>query len=128
MIRLIAKIFAVTVALTAFLNVASVSAAPVEWISNTGVDGNGCTAINPCASIDGAITVLDSGGQINCLNSPRSIGTFSIGGTGTSSATIDCAGVWETTGGTITLSLNAANLIWKIRNLTFSGATGGLSA
>jgi Right handed beta helix region len=125
MIRNIAKLFAVTIALTAFLPVAPLFAAPVVWVSSIGgSDGNQCTATSPCATISGALGVVDNEGQINCLNSPLTTGSLGDAG---ANVTIECAGVWVNPSGTIALSLNG-NQIVKIRNLTFSGATGGLSA
>ena len=124
MTRIMAKLFAVTIVLTAFLHVAPVFAVPVTWASSTGSDSNSCTAANPCASIIGAM-VVDNFGQVNCLNAPSTIGSLRID-TDTS-ATIDCASVWQPSMGIIALILNG-NQQMKIRNVTFSGARGGLSA
>jgi hypothetical protein len=126
MIRIIAKLFAVTVLLCVFVHVGPLSAAPVTWVSSTGSDGNPypCTAAKPCATFAGAVNSLDNDGQINCLGSPGFSQSLAFTGF---SATIDCAGVWETTSNLVALSLNG-NQIWKIRNLTISGAPGGSSA
>ena len=124
MTRIMAKLFAVTIVLTAFLHVAPVFAVPVTWASSTGLDSNSCTAANPCASIIGAM-VVDNFGQVNCLNAPSTLGSLTID-TDTS-ATIDCASVWQPSMGVIALILNG-NEQMKIRNVTFSGARGGLSA
>ena len=126
MTRIIAKLFALTVIFTAFLHVAPVSAAPVTWVSSTGSDGNPypCSAAKPCATLAGAINLLDNAGQINCLGSPGfNLPLF----VSSFSATIDCAGVWEPISGIVALTL-AGDRIWKIRNLTISGVAGGLSA
>jgi hypothetical protein len=124
MIRIITKLFAVTVIFTAFLHVAPLFAAPVTWVSGTGSDANPypCTAAKPCATFGGAANSLDNAGQINCLDSPGFIGSYAFTGF---SATIDCAGVLETS--LVALSLNG-NQVWKIRNLTISGTPGGSSA
>jgi hypothetical protein len=125
MIRIIAKLFAVTVVLTAFLHVAPLLAAPVIWISSTGSDANPCTAAQPCATLAGAVGRLDIAGQMNCLNSPGFNEFLTLGGT---NLTIDCAGVWVMDNSSpFTLRLSGDQVV-KIRNLTFSGAPGGVSA
>src|SRR5580698_1354410 len=125
MIRIITKLFTATVIFTAVLHVAPLFAVPVTWISSTGSDGNPhpCTAAQPCATLDGALGGLDNGGQINCLNSPG-FNEF-VGLTGIS-ATIDCAGVWDNSA-PATLTLSGDQTV-RIRNLTFSGLPGGISA
>jgi len=72
MIRIIAKLFAVTIALTAFFQVAPVFAAGanVTYISSTGSDTNPCTAAQPCATFETAVVYVNAGGQISCVNSP----------------------------------------------------------
>jgi hypothetical protein len=129
MIRIIAKLFAFAVFLTAFLPVAPLFAANVvTWISSTGSDANPCTAALPCATFFQAITEIGAGlnGQINCLNSPGINGTsiaFS------DSVTIDCAGVFETNAPNAgALNPVGTNQVVKIRNLTISGTTGGWPA
>ena len=126
MIRVKAKLFAVTVIFTAFLHAVPLFAAPITWVSSTGSDQNPypCMAAKPCATLAGAINLLDNAGQINCLDSPG----FNLPLFFTSfSATIDCAGVWEPISGIVALT-SAGNQIWKIRNLTISGVAGALSA
>ena len=96
MIRIIAKLFAIVVALTAFLPVAPLFAANiVAWISSTGSDSNPCTAALPCATFFQAINSIGAGlnGQVNCLNS---FGTAEPDLEFGNSVTIDCAGVYET--------------------------------
>jgi hypothetical protein len=93
MIRIIAKLFAVTVALTAFLHVAPLFAAPVGYVSSTGTYGNPCTAALPCAIILGASAAWGGpSGDIACLNFPSIIENDTIFGT-SNVVTIDCAGV-----------------------------------
>jgi hypothetical protein len=129
MIRIITKLFAVAVALTAFLPVAPLFAAvpqPVIWISSTGSDSNPCTAALPCATFNTASGGLTAGGQISCLDSPGPIGSsLEV----TTSLTIDCAGVYVVNFPNLgAFQLQAANQIVKIRNLTITGAAGGYPA
>jgi Right handed beta helix region len=123
MIRIIAKLFALTVVLTAFLYVAPAFAQEVVWISSTGSDTNSCTAAQPCATFAGAIARVSFGGQINCLNSP---GFVSPNGVLERNLTIDCAGVWEVSSANVVLTLLGGAAV-KIRNLTMSGGLGGPS-
>jgi hypothetical protein len=126
MIRIIAKLFAVTIALTVFFQVAPVFAGNVNYISSTGSDSNPCTAAQPCATFAFVLTPLGSGGQISCLDFP---GPTESAVVITESLTIDCAGVYETslpnTGG---FQLNGNNQVVKVRNLTISGTAGGYPA
>jgi hypothetical protein len=129
MTRIIAKLFAIAVALTAFLPVAPLFAANiVAWISSTGSDSNPCTAALPCATFFQAINSIGAGlnGQVNCLPSVGTAGSnlfFSV------SVTIDCAGVYEaSTPNEGALVPGGTNQVVKIRNLTISGSTGGWPA
>jgi Right handed beta helix region len=130
MTRIIAKLFAVTLVLTAFFRVAPVVAGPAVWVSGTGVDTNPCTATQPCATFTRAMDVLGGsvGGQINCLNSPQAVdGGFGL--FDTISLTIDCAGVFETAASNFgALTFEGPNQSMKIRNLTISGFSGGYPA
>jgi hypothetical protein len=123
MIRIIAKLF-VAVVFATLLHIAPLfAAAPVVWISSTGNDANSCTATAPCAGFLQAIVQLSAGGQINCINSPG----VTEGGVGFStSATIDCAGVYENLGNGF--QMEGTNQVLKIRNLTISGILGGVNA
>jgi hypothetical protein len=124
MIRIIAKVFAVTVVLTAFLSVAPLFAAPVTYIANGG-SGTACTSAAPCGSLSNALSV-DNGGQITCLdpNTTSELSTiFAI------SVTIDCAGLnLASPSGAVGLVLDGTNQVVKIRNLTMSGIFVGSSA
>jgi hypothetical protein len=62
MIRIIAKLIAITVVLIACLPVQPSSAEGVAFVSGNGNDANPCTAAQPCASISKAITLLGNGG------------------------------------------------------------------
>jgi len=124
MIRMIAKLFAVTVIFTAFLHVAPVSAASVVWISSAGSDANQCFATQPCTTFSKALTQLFADGQINCLNSP---GPSDYAAEASISFTIDCAGgvyqMEDPYSGAF--YLYGTNQVVKIRNLTISGALYG---
>jgi Right handed beta helix region len=125
MIRIITTLFAVTLALTAFLNVAPAlaPAANVVWISSTGVDSTSCTALQPCQTFNTASGQLTPGGQISCLNSP---GQIQPGFEVITSLTIDCAGVYVLNfPSSAGFQLQATNQVVKIRNLTVSGTAGG---
>jgi hypothetical protein len=126
MIRVIAKLFAVSVVLIAFLQTAPAFAANVVWISSTGDDANPCTAALPCATFNTASGGLTPGGQISCLDSPGPTEpTFEV----ITSMTIDCAGVYVVNFPNLgAFQLQATNQVVKIRNLTISGAAGGYPA
>ena len=123
MIRIMAKVFAVAVALIACLQIApSFAQQPVAWISSTGNNADPCTAAQPCGTFAVAASLLNAGGQISCLNSPGVIAGDQVL---VISLTIDCAGLYEpftSTGGFI---LDGSNQVVKIRNLTISGTDGG---
>ena len=125
MIRIIAKLFAFAVALTASLPVGPLFATTpaVVWVSSTGSDSNPCTAAQPCTSLSAALSSVIAGGQVNCLNSPGpSAEGFMYG----FSATLDCAGVYEVTAANFgAFVFNGNSQVMKIRNLTISGAAGG---
>jgi hypothetical protein len=125
MIRLVAKIFAVTVAFATFLPVAPLFAAPVTYIATNG-SGSSCTFSQPCASLFNTLNATDDHGQITCFDSA----TFSnLGDQFTQNVTIDCPGVMVTGNGAFpALGLTGTNQVVKIRNLTFNGTSGGAIA
>jgi hypothetical protein len=126
MIRIITKLFAVAVALSAFFPVAPLFAAPIVWISGTGSDANSCTAALPCATLFGAAAHMDQGGQINCLDSP---GFAETNLSESFSFSLDCAGVYNTTNsGFAAIQLPTNNQVVKIRNFTITGTGGGFPA
>jgi hypothetical protein len=122
MIRIITRLFAVTVVLNAFFffPVAPVHAVSLlTFIASNGSDANPCTAAQPCATFNQAFSV-GSGGQITCLNPtgfPLSQTSF---GLASFSLTIDCPGT-IVPGTGFGLEFLAANQVIKIRNLTFDG-------
>jgi hypothetical protein len=118
MIRIIAKFFAVTFALTSLFEIAPVSAATVNFVANGG-SGLACSSSAPCATIADALAVVDAGGQITCFDSTA----FSSGGSSYAlSLAIDCPGVYSMSGGGFTFVGN--NQVVKIRNLTMRRLTG----
>src|SRR6202035_2008301 len=98
MIRIIAKLFAIAVALIAFLPVAPVHAVSLlTFAASTGNDSNPCTAALPCESLAQALSQMGSGGQVNCLNPPYGVAQSESTEFFLSFAlTIDCPGVVET--------------------------------
>jgi hypothetical protein len=122
MTRIIAKLVAVF--FVTLLHIAPLFAAPVTYIANGG-SGTSCTSAAPCGSLSNA-TAVDNGGQITCLD-PNTTAEISILFSG--SVTIDCLGLnLVGPGGQVGLVLDGTNQVVKIRNLTMSGVTGGLSA
>jgi hypothetical protein len=130
MTRIIARVFAVTIVLTAFLTVAPLFAfaADVVWISSIGSDSDPCTAALPCATAEVAVShVNQGGGQINCINSPGFIDAEPMSEFGVS-LTLDCAGLWRTNTPNSAAIQLSANQTWTVRNLTISGTAGGYPA
>jgi hypothetical protein len=121
MIRIIAKVFAVAVALIAFLPVAPLHATSLlTFVASNGSDANPCTATQPCATFKQAFSV-GSGGQVTCLDPtgfPLSETLF--GNDAAFSLTIDCPGTIVPQVG-FGLAFPAPNQTIKIRNLTFNG-------
>jgi hypothetical protein len=81
MIRIIAKLFAVTVALTAFLPVQPSAAEGVAFVSASG-GGTACTQTAPCGTILQAIIALPGGGgRIVCITPVEQSSFLSFAGT-----------------------------------------------
>lgn len=97
------------------------------WVSGVGDDSNPCSRTAPCKTFAGAISKTATGGEINCID-PGGFGAFTI----TKSITIDC-GLNGLTGGSILaantfgISVNAANVVVTVRNLSINGVSGGVS-
>jgi Right handed beta helix region len=122
MIRIIAKLFAVTFALAALLHGTPLRAAPFTWVSSTGTSGGPCAIAQPCPILFDALGSTDAGGQVSCLNSPGiDEGSMFLN----DSATIDCLGVHAGFGGSPQITLAGTGQMFKIRNLTFTGTGGG---
>jgi hypothetical protein len=122
MTRIIAKVFAVTFALAAYLNIASASAESVTFLATNG-SGASCSFSQPCAVLLDALGATDSGGQISCFDSTT---TNNLGTATSINVTIDCSGLMTAAGASPNpiLLLNGSNQIVKIRNLTITGRAG----
>jgi hypothetical protein len=110
------KYFPLAVALAAFVLATPASAAaPVTYISSTGVDNATCSAAQPCATLSGALAATQVFGEITCLDSPA----LQQGLQTTQSVTIDCPGAM--TGPNSLIVLNGQNQKVTIRHMTFNG-------
>jgi hypothetical protein len=124
MTRIIAKLFAVAVVLTAFLHVGPLHASPFAFVA-TGGSGLTCGSTSPCASIADALTVVDAGGEVFCLDST----VFLSGGfTYSSSVTIDCPGVFLLVDNESAALVLTGNQAVTIRNLTVRSESGAFPA
>jgi hypothetical protein len=130
MIRIVAKVFAVTVVLTVCLHVQPSSAGNSAYISatGTGMASDGCTATAPCPDFANALTSeLPSGGRILCLGAVAVTQgvQFSLSNL---TFDIDCpAGSWGAPSG-IVLSYSGTNVTITVRNMAFDGVGGSTSA
>lgn len=93
-------------------------ALPRTFVSAGGSDANPCTASLPCASFQTAHNSTNSGGDLSCLDA-GDFGPVNIN----RSITIDCAGALGALTGTITV--NGANIVVRLRNLTLNGLGTG---
>src|SRR4051794_18883852 len=89
------------------------------WVSGVGDDVNPCSRTAPCKTFAGAISKTADKGEINCLDS-AGFGTLTI----TKNITVDCPGVM---GGVLNagvngFTINAANIVVNLRNLTINNA------
>jgi hypothetical protein len=101
-------------------------AAPMVFVASTGV-GASCTRAAPCATFTAALSAVDLGGTVTCLDSGPITDT---GVTTIISVTIDCAAVYRPTAansGGFALS-GTPGVVVRIRNLTFNGGAGGWPA
>jgi Right handed beta helix region len=119
MIRIMAKLFVATVALTVFWQAAPLSAEPFTWVSSTGNSSGTCPITQPCTTLATAMANTDAGGQVNCLNSPGIFEGTIFGFT--ASLTIDCVGVHTGFGSIPQIGLSGTGQVFKVRNLTISG-------
>ena len=90
------------------------------WVSNFGDDANQLLRNTPCKTFAGAISKTATGGEINCVD-PGNYGSVTI----TKSLTVDCAGTFggALTGGSAGITVNGANIVVNIRNLSIDGGT-----
>jgi hypothetical protein len=123
----ITKLLVGTLVLSAVFHLSSASAAPVTYVSSTGLDANTCTAAAPCATFFTAFDNTDQNGQISCIDSPGVIegpavviGFFSV--------TVDCFGVYMVKGASTGGFVLNQNGSLRIRNLTINGQGGGFPA
>ena len=116
MVRIIAKLFAVAVALTVCLPVQPSSAGNIAYVSATG-SGSACTATAPCAQIENAFSALPAGGGRIICQTPaveNSALTFSGGETDV----VDCpSSTWL---GPIVL-YGIETEVFKFQHIDFSG-------
>jgi hypothetical protein len=126
MIRVIAKLFVFTLALTPFVYIEPLfAAAPLTFLSSSG-SGTECIGSQPCGQFSLAIAGVDSGGEILCLDS---LGELAAPISTPVSVTFDCPGVWAVNfTSDPALALVGANQVMKIRNLTFNGVNSDSSA
>jgi hypothetical protein len=124
--------FASTIALAAIAidltaSAAGAATANRTWVSHTGISGNTgasppCNPQMPCDTFANALSVTSAGGEINCVDN-GSYGAVTI----TQSVTIDCGGQLGTidvSGSTNAITINDANVMVKLRNLTVNGNGG----
>jgi hypothetical protein len=121
MIRIVAKLLAVTFALAALLQGTPLHAAPFTWAASNGTSVTICSATQPCVNFFDALAITDPGGQVNCLNSP---GFTEADFVTPFSGTVDCVGSFNLIGGGPQITLNGTNQKFKIRNATFTGNGG----
>ncbi len=89
------------------------------WVSGLGDDANDCSRATPCRSFSGAHGKTTAGGQISCVDPINNTTTTAI----SKSITIDCGGFPAAVPG---ITVNGADIIVIIRNLTIAGASTGL--
>jgi hypothetical protein len=129
MIRIMAKVFAVTIALIVCLSVQPSSAGNVSYMSATG--GGACTAASPCASFVTAMaSLLPGGGRVLCLEPVADTFSFTLGGEGNAAIDVDCpAGSWAgNIAGAPIFTFIEPNLTLTFRNMAFNGVGGASGA
>jgi hypothetical protein len=117
MTRIIAKLFAVAIVLTAFLPVQRSSAAGVAFVSATG-GGSACTQAAPCSSMITAINSLGgTGGRIVCITAVLADAAIGFN----ESYVFDCPStIWPDQ-----FDLSGSNVELKFQHMSFSGAPNG---
>jgi hypothetical protein len=97
-----------------------------SWVSRSGLDGNACTSVNPCATFTRALAQTFDKGEVSCLDS-GSFGAFAV----TISVTIDCTGTLATPNddaGSINSNLifvNASGAVVTLRGLNVTANSAG---
>jgi hypothetical protein len=114
MIRIITKLFAVTVALTVCLPVQPSSAGNIAYVSATG-GGSACTQTAPCATIEAGLNALPAaGGRVVCLTAAAETAGMGLSSSGT--YVFDCPSAsWL---GGLTL---VGSGVFKFQHIGFSG-------
>ena len=127
MFRKLALLLAVTAATSIAAATAHAASANRTFVSNAGVSGNtsqGCSAGSPCDTFANALSVTNSGGEINCLNN-GDFGAVTI----TKAVTINCEGTSSggiTASGTNAIVVNTTGPVSLIGlDLNGLNATGG---
>jgi hypothetical protein len=116
--------FAFAAALSIFAIETAQAQATRTWVSGVGDDVNPCSRTAPCKTFAGAISKTAIGGEINCID-PGGFGAVTI----TKSITIDCNGTLGSilASGISGITVNAANAVVTIRNISINGAGTGTS-
>jgi hypothetical protein len=121
MIRIIAKLFAVTAALIAFLPVQPSSAGNiVAFVSATG-SGTACTQTAPCGSIEQAVITAGTNGGGRILCATAVVETTGLNFNFTASYVFDC----PTTSWVGGFNVSASNMELKFQHVGFSGLGTG---
>jgi hypothetical protein len=117
------RTFASSIAVAVFALSLATSAAFAQnnrsWV-RPGFSNVPCTFDSPCATFQEALSKTNPGGEINCLDSSE----FITGGIIAKSVTIDCGGNLGGINGAGFI-INGANIVVKLRNLTFNGLGSG---
>jgi nitrous oxidase accessory protein NosD len=97
--------------------------APRTFVARNGSDLDPCTRTAPCRTFQAAFSATDPGGEINCLGG----GNFSSQVFINKSITIDCPDAPATLFAVTTeaITINAAGIIVRLRNLTLDGNDTG---
>jgi hypothetical protein len=118
--RIIAKVFAVTVAFTAFLHVAPVRAENVAFVSAAG-GGSACTQTAPCSSVvEAVISLANGGGRVVCVTPVSQNTSFGF----TKGYEFDCPSVsWNAQ---VDVAVNN-NIVLKFQHIVFDGLGSGIN-
>jgi len=125
-VKIAAKCCAVIVASAALLHATSSHAANeiFGYVSATG-SGSTCSASQPCTSYFFALADFD---RVRCFNPLADVDNISIFGANATKE-LDCpGGIFSASSGFVAFALTGPNQTLKIRNMTFSGASGGTKA
>jgi hypothetical protein len=93
------------------------------YVSGSGSDSNPCTATQPCATFQAALSLTIAGGEIFVLNSAN-YGPVTINKAITITSEGAVGGILATSGAAITISAGASDVI-NLRGLGIDGANSG---